>query len=118
MKFIENQLSNFFQSRDSLLSSKVQRQTAGVALNKGQLQSNNSLLKSILEPYLTSRSKKDASGGQGTAPSKSKMLKAIQNSIAQLKNATEISYKKQREMDSINWSNLFSSLTASQAKLL
>ena len=63
MKFIENQLSNFFQSRDSLLGSKVQRQTAGVALNKGQLQSNNSLLKSILEPYLTSRSKKDASGG-------------------------------------------------------
>ena len=119
MKFIENQLSNFFQSRDSLLSSKVQRQTAGVALNKGQLQSNNSLLKSILEPYLTSRSKKDASGGQGTAPSKSKMLKAIQNSIAQLKNATEISYKKQREigLHQLEQSVLFLDRESSQAAI-
>jgi len=46
------------------------------------------------------------------------MLKAIKNSIAQLKNATEISYKKQMEMDPINWSNLFASLSASQVKLL
>ena len=82
MKFIENQLSDFFHSRDGLLGSNVQRQTAGAALNKGQLCSNTSLLKSILEPYLNSRSKKDAPGGQGTVPSKSKMLKAIQNSIA------------------------------------
>lgn len=118
MKFIENQLSDFFQCRDSLLGTQVQRQTSGAALNKGQLRSSTSLLKSILEPYLTSRSKKDTPGGQGTAPPPSKMLKAIKNSIAQLKNATEISYKKQMEMDPINWSNLFASLSASQVKLL
>jgi len=54
MKFIENQLSDFFQCRDSLLGTQVQRQTSGAALNKGQLRSSTSLLKSILEPYLTS----------------------------------------------------------------
>lgn len=118
IKFIENQLSDYFRCRDSLLDTKVQRQTAGAVLNKGQLQSNTSLLKSILEPYLTCSSKKDAPGGQGTASSTSQMLKAIQNSITQLKKAIEISYKKQMEMDFINWSNLFTSLSASQAKLL